>query len=1142
MPNPLDQAVGKLAVERGLLSQEQLDRCLALQRATVPEEKSQGLLDIACQEGFITKFQANQLDREKEKLSRKKDPVPGFRLVAEIGRGGMGQVYKAVQISLDRPVAIKVLPARLARDPAFIERFQREAVSAGKLVHPNVVQVIEAGETPEHHHYFVMEFVEGKSVQKMLQENRRLEERESLKIVRQIADALSEAHRLNLIHRDIKPANIMVTPEGVAKLADFGLARETTDTSMTQTGVMMGTPNYMSPEQAKGNRDLDIRTDLYSLGATLYHMVTGRLPFTGETATEIILKHLDAPVVPPRQIVPELSEGMNQLILRMMEKDRERRYHSPKALIEDLDRVVSGQTPQSPAVPPSLTPAVESEATLTAAPASPSPTDQADPPRLQSPTAAETPRPPSRPWMLAASAASGFFLVLLLLLAYPAWRGQRSRHQQSEPDRPPITSSTPPEFQVSSTIPQSSSTTTSSSAHTTVAVAPRDPPSETEGIRPVQPTAAGRIKELENWIRKHPEDFTGNLERLETLRAELRDSESAAKIDKVLQELQQALQRRAERALRDAQEHAQLAFKAGNFEEVIPSFDLLPEGYLTPKWKRQVEEEKKRWTQTLLDALDEAIRDRAVQDADQVLATLKNTGVGLPDAVLSQKQTELHELVELARTEKREQEARQAEEEAFSRFVVEQVRKLTLVRQFPEALGKVQSAREKKQFPHHPEALKSLEASLAATLDVFRVTLSNVQEKTAGKSSIEARIKGARYKVFAVEEQKLLYGVADEDNAKWIAARDLALADLASLAETFYQMPAMTEVERIRRLAAFCIGIRSYREALDWLKKLPDRESNPNLSLKEMALLEADWLYQEKNLRDARLLLEGLKEIFPNDPEIPSLLEQIASLDQETRSAPAKIGVSNLFSGRVSSLPGQQVKIVYPFNASNELQDWVVNSRPFREIFRKKFLKLDDEFLPKSFLQPPTVQNGELSLHPPTSLAHIARFSGDVSLKVTMTPTPFVVLQLDASRAEAEVEDGILFRWREDKTKERGHLFEVQAGDLNLFRERLSVPDDVKKLEVTVSRRGRKLEFKINSKEFQGIQPLPVDFAQDGFIAFRHLGLSDLHVDEAQVTGKLEEKWLAQNLSEKQAEIDERSSTGPDSSDEAPAEIPRPKK
>ena len=207
--------------------------------------------------------------------------IPGYESLGRIGQGAMGVVFKARQVSVDRLVAIKVLRDEAARDREYIERFRREARVAAKLSHNNIVGVIDAGEA-DGRHYFVMEYVEGTTVQDELDRGKAYDEKAALGIALAVARALEHAHERGLIHRDIKPANILLTRDGNIKLADLGLARMAADVQGT-AGVAAGTPYYISPEQARGQADVDIRTDIYSLGATLYHMVTGRVPYSGAT-------------------------------------------------------------------------------------------------------------------------------------------------------------------------------------------------------------------------------------------------------------------------------------------------------------------------------------------------------------------------------------------------------------------------------------------------------------------------------------------------------------------------------------------------------------------------------------------------------------------------------------------------------------------------------------------------------------------------------------------------------------------------------------------------------------------------------------------------------------------------------------------
>jgi len=277
--------------------------------------------------------------------------VGGFQLIAKIGQGGMGTVFKARQISLDRIVALKILPPSIAKDAKFIDRFQREARASAKLNHPNIVQGIDVGkDAATGLWYFAMELVDGPSLLKVLKEQRVIPEERALLITRDMAQALECAANQGIVHRDIKPDNILLTKSGEAKLADLGLAKQLSDdSSVTQSGQALGTPYYMAPEQVRGQSDIDQRTDIYALGGTLFHLVTGQPPFQGETSPVIMTKHLSEP--PPRanKINPEVSEGCTRLIVRMMQKKKEQRVQNAKELIAAIDKIISGEDMPTPA-------------------------------------------------------------------------------------------------------------------------------------------------------------------------------------------------------------------------------------------------------------------------------------------------------------------------------------------------------------------------------------------------------------------------------------------------------------------------------------------------------------------------------------------------------------------------------------------------------------------------------------------------------------------------------------------------------------------------------------------------------------------------------------------------------------------------
>jgi serine/threonine protein kinase len=272
-------------------------------------------------------------------------PIPGYELQSKLGEGGMAATYLARQTSMDRLVAIKIMRRKLARDQEFITRFQREAKLAGRLNHPNIVAVHDVGEGGGFQ-YLAMEYVEGSNARQLILDAGALESQQALDITLQVARALDTANNHGIIHRDIKPDNILVTTNNVVKVCDFGLARHASEeTHMTQAGVMMGTPHYVSPEQARGDSDLDIRTDIYSLGATLYHMATGQTPFSGTSTAVVMTKHLNEQVPWPADVNSQVPENLCRLIQKMMARDRNQRYADPSELIADLDRVISGKAP-----------------------------------------------------------------------------------------------------------------------------------------------------------------------------------------------------------------------------------------------------------------------------------------------------------------------------------------------------------------------------------------------------------------------------------------------------------------------------------------------------------------------------------------------------------------------------------------------------------------------------------------------------------------------------------------------------------------------------------------------------------------------------------------------------------------------------
>lgn len=336
-----DTMLGQLVIRQGLVTADELQQCRShLQSQTVGT-----LSDILLANDFVTRRQMARLRREFE-ARKSTQRIPGYRIKRKLGAGAMATVFLAEQVSLDRLVAIKVLPKKFTEDANFISRFYKEGRAAASLNHPNIVQAIDVGQAGEHH-YFVMEYVEGETVYEKIARDRRITESDAIEILKQSARALQHAHDQGFIHRDIKPKNLMLTKGGQVKLADLGLARNIDDieAAKAEAGRAYGTPYYISPEQIRGAMDIGPQADIYGLGATAYHMVTGQVPFSGKNPSEVMHHHLKTPLEPPDHRNPTLSAEFSQVLEMMLAKDLQERYRTASDLLEDLDLLQRGEAP-----------------------------------------------------------------------------------------------------------------------------------------------------------------------------------------------------------------------------------------------------------------------------------------------------------------------------------------------------------------------------------------------------------------------------------------------------------------------------------------------------------------------------------------------------------------------------------------------------------------------------------------------------------------------------------------------------------------------------------------------------------------------------------------------------------------------------
>lgn len=259
-----------------------------------------------------------------------------YELVEKVGEGGMGLVYKAKDHLLNRFVAVKILKPELTEDEEFINKFKKESLSSASLSHPNIVNIYDVG-VEDGIYYIVMEFVKGKTLKQVIKEKAPMLYSEVISISRQICLALEHAHNNNIVHRDVKPQNILITQDGIVKVTDFGIARASSSSTLTNTGSVIGSAYYISPEQARGGYT-DGKADIYSLGTVMYEMATGRVPFQGESPVVVALKHIQEEVVKPSEINPDVPAALEDIILKALEKNSSSRYETAAAMIKDLDR------------------------------------------------------------------------------------------------------------------------------------------------------------------------------------------------------------------------------------------------------------------------------------------------------------------------------------------------------------------------------------------------------------------------------------------------------------------------------------------------------------------------------------------------------------------------------------------------------------------------------------------------------------------------------------------------------------------------------------------------------------------------------------------------------------------------------------
>ena len=745
--------------------------------------------------------------------------VGGFELIAKIGQGGMGAVFKARQKSLDRIVALKLLPPNIAKDKLFIERFVREARASARLNHPHVVGGIDVGQDPATGlWYFAMEFVDGPTVRQVLKERGRLPEDEALKIVRDIAGALECAHQNGMVHRDVKPDNILLSRNGMAKLADLGLARQTKDdASLTQSGVALGTPFYMAPEQVRGEVDqLDTRADLYALGATLYHLVTGQPPFQGETSAVIMAKHLSDPPPMANRACPDVSAGCSRLILKLMQKDKAQRFQTPAELIEQIDRLL-----KLPAAARGLTtgPRVPIKGAGTTAPR------ELVRPRVEGGSPAAAPAPNSSMLYVVAGAGGVVLLGVLAFLLFGSGKPAReARVRAAEPaEKPVLTSIAEPK------VPP-----------VTAPVPPSQPPAPKES--PLQ----RRWNEAKAFAQAQPQAFDEILRRYHQIAESAARTPLAAEVEAEILEVEQKYDAAAQEAWQAAKLKIDEGFMTGDFDGALAAMESLPPA-VARRLKDEIEKKRRsvaeEATKRIQPVLEKASAASAEADPDAGLKLLEGIA-NVKYRPLASEVQELKARLETERANTDELKARKAALAAQKKLgeLLGRFDAALLERKDESAAARV--AREAKDSAEL-EPVRAQADAMSAILEAYeaeRKRQGDALEALKGKPFTVGKDQGTIERF----ENDQLYVRISLDGGRIAATKTVKLADLTdeqrnALFPKAVVTDAMRVGEAVRKLARGQEDLAGATELLEAADRFPlSKHYLELIDSRRAAVLEAE--------------------------------------------------------------------------------------------------------------------------------------------------------------------------------------------------------------------------------------------------------------------------------------------------------------
>jgi serine/threonine-protein kinase len=612
MPTAADIRFAQAAVKAGYLSKEKVQELLRSQKeAEEVTGTKTDLWEVALNKKALSPEQVKALEEALGFEAQPKVKQFGPYLIErKLGQGGMGAVYLATDTRSNTPVAIKVLTGPAATDPEYLVRFQREAAVASALKHPNIVACFGASVEGKIH-YMALEYVDGGDLIHLVRQGP-LPEPQALALAAQLADALVAVHAAGIVHRDIKPHNILMTKDGTPKLADLGLAKAELDHSITQSGIVLGTPHYMSPEQAEGHvKEIDIRSDLYSFGATLYHIVCGKPPFEGKSAMIVLSKHVEEQIPSPKEAVPTLSDGLCQTIEKLMAKKKEDRYQTPAELLQDLRLVQQGQAPVSASLAEGAS-TVRQRALLKAVEARKEAKRQQS--RSQETVAA---RRKKAPVLVLAGVAA-----VLLLGALGVWFSlspKGAKAGRGVPAPPPGNAGI---------LPAPGGPARGGKAEPP-AIAKKIPPeggtTNKEGALVVPPpngTSSGGSGEaekalayVEQYAREHPEDFREIISRYEAIQRSAEGTAEGFQAQDQVKAWRTKWDEAAKAEFDKRQQAAEAHIQAGRFEEAGKLWDQIPESLVTETFRNLIEEEKQK-----LAELAKSLADQLSAQAEPLLA------------------------------------------------------------------------------------------------------------------------------------------------------------------------------------------------------------------------------------------------------------------------------------------------------------------------------------------------------------------------------------------------------------------------------------------------------------------------------------------------------------------------------------------